>query len=145
VGRTAKGTVRLSSAALSKQLEGRVVSGFEELPSGSVSIRFADGGYVAIKQTANGVGVILHENAEPVAQEGPRPTRRQMEYIEFIRRYMHRNGVSPAETDIQAHFLVSDPSVNQMIRTLERRGFITRSHDWFGQTVPRSIRVIWDG
>jgi hypothetical protein len=40
--------------------------------------------------------------------------------------------------------LVSAPSVNQMIRTLERRGFIARDRDWFGQTMPRSIRVLWD-
>jgi repressor LexA len=65
--------------------------------------------------------------------------------LEFIKRYMHRFGVSPAETDIQRHFLVSAPSVNQMIRTLERRGFISRDRHWFGQTVPRSIRVVWDG
>jgi DNA-binding MarR family transcriptional regulator len=58
---------------------------------------------------------------------------------------MHRNGISPAETDIRVHFQVSAPSVNQMIRTLERRGFITRDRDWFGQTVPRSIRVLWEG
>lgn len=25
------------------------------------------------------------------------------------------------------------------------RGFITRDRDWMGQTVPRSIRVLWDG
>jgi len=35
--------------------------------------------------------------------------------------------------------------VNQMIRTLEKKGFISRDRDWFGQTVPRSIRVLWDG
>jgi DNA-binding MarR family transcriptional regulator len=58
---------------------------------------------------------------------------------------MSRYGVSPAEADIQTHFFVSAPSVNNMIRTLERRGFITRSRDFFGQTEPRSIRVLWDG
>ncbi|MDX1430754.1 MAG: MarR family transcriptional regulator, partial [Rhodothermales bacterium] len=65
--------------------------------------------------------------------------------LNFIRRYMDRFGRSPAETDIQRHFLVSAPSVNQMVRTLERRGFIERDRDGFGQTVPRSIRVLWDG
>ena len=129
---------------MSKRIEGRVVAGFEELSSGSLAIRFADGGYLVIEQGENGVGVILHDKIEPPERSGPRPTRRQLECLEFIRRYMHRNGVSPAETDIQAHFLVSAPSVNQMIRTLERRGFITRDRDWFGQTVPRSIRVLWD-
>jgi hypothetical protein len=37
----------------------------------------------------------------------------------------------------------SDPG--QMVRTLERRGFIEHSHDWHGKTVPRSIRVVWEG
>ncbi len=138
-------TVRLSAGALSKQMEGRVVSGFEEPSSGSLVIRFADGGYLAIEQGEHGVSVVLHDKAEDLQRKGPRPTRRQLEYLEFIRRYMHRYGVSPAETDIQAHVLVSAPSVNQMVRTLERRGFITRDRDWSGQTVPRSIRVIWDG
>jgi len=130
--------------ALSKRLTGRIVTGFEEGASGSPVIRFEDGGHLVIEQGESGFGLVLHEKVLPAGQDGPRPTRRQLEYLEFIRRYMHRNGVSPAETDIQAHFLVSAPSVNQMIRTLERRGFIIRDRDWFGQTVPRSIRVLWD-
>ena len=145
MARATKGTVRLSAGELSKRIAGRVAAGIEELPSGSLAIRFEDGGYLAIEQGENGVGVILHDKIEPPERRGPQPTRRQLEYLEFIRRYMHRNGVSPAETDIQAHFLVSAPSVNQMVRTLERRGFISRDRDWFGQTVPRSIRVLWDG
>jgi hypothetical protein len=133
----------MSVKALSKRLAGRVVTGLEEGPSGSPVIRFEDGGHLVIERGESGFGLVLHEKVLPVG-DGPRPTRRQLEYLEFIRRYMHRNGVSPAETDIQAHFLVSAPSVNQMIRTLEKRGFIVRDRDWFGQTVPRSIRVLWD-
>jgi DNA-binding MarR family transcriptional regulator len=39
--------------------------------------------------------------------------------------------------------MVSAPSVNQMIRTLEERGFIRRSVNLFtGQTASRSIRVL---
>jgi repressor LexA len=70
---------------------------------------------------------------------------RQREYLESIKKYMHRFSLALAETDVQRHFLVSAPSVNQMMRTLERRGFITRQKDRFGQTLPRSIRVLWDG
>ena len=40
--------------------------------------------------------------------------------------------------DIGRHFLVSAPSVNQMIQALERRGFITRQRG-----VPRSIRLVY--
>lgn len=145
MARAKKRTVSLRAGALSKRIVGRVVAGLEDLPSGSLAIRFQDGGHLAIEHGETGVGVTLHDKAAPPEQSGPRPTRRQLEYLEFIRRYMHRNGGSPAETDIQAHFLVSAPSVNQMVRTLERRGFITRNRDWFGQTEPRSIRVLWEG
>jgi repressor LexA len=72
------------------------------------------------------------------------PSARQREYLEFLVRYLARFGHSPAEADIQRHFMVSAPSVNQMMRTLERRGFITRGRDIFGQVIPRSIRVIVD-
>jgi LexA DNA binding domain len=144
MARSSRRTVPLSAGALSKRLAGRVVMGLEEDPSGSSVIRFEDGGHLVIEQGARGVGFVLHEKVLPVEKAGSRPTRRQLDYLEFIRRYMHRNGVSPAEADIQAHFLVSAPSVNQMIRTLEKRGFVCRDRDWFGQTVPRSIRVLWD-
>ena len=145
MARARKGTVPLNAGALSKRIAGRVVAGFEQLPSGSLAIRFEDGGYLEIEHGENGAGLVLHEKVGFQEQSGPRPTRRQLDYLQFIRRYMYRNGVSPAETDIQAHFQVSAPSVNQMIRTLERRGFITRDRDWFGKTVPRSIRVLWEG
>ena len=72
------------------------------------------------------------------------PTDRQREYLEFIKKFMHRFGVAPAESDIQRHFLVSAPSVNQMIRTLEQKGFLVRDRDWSGHAVPRSIRVLWE-
>jgi hypothetical protein len=134
----------MSTGALSKRLAGRVVKGLGEDASGSPMIQFEDGGRLVVEHGERGVGFVLHEKVLPVERAGSRPTRRQIQYLEFIRRYMHRNGVSPAETDIQAHFLVSAPSVNQMIRTLEKRGFISRDRDWFGQTVPRSIRVLWE-
>ncbi|MBI4728399.1 MAG: hypothetical protein HY775_02720 [Acidobacteria bacterium] len=50
---------------------------------------------------------------------------------------MQRFGRSPAESDIQRHFLVSAPSVNQMVQMLERQGFIERERG-----VPRSIRLV---
>jgi len=53
-------------------------------------------------------------------------------------------GFAPAESDIQRHFHVSAPSVHQMIKTLERRGFIAPGSDFNGQALPRSIRVLID-
>ena len=67
------------------------------------------------------------------------PTRRQLEYLAFISKYIHRFGRAPAERDIERHFLVSAPTVNQMMQMLERRGFITRQPG-----VPRSIRICID-
>lgn len=40
--------------------------------------------------------------------------------------------------------LVSAPSAHMMVKTLERRGFITRDRDIFGNVVPRSTRVLID-
>ncbi|MCW5977523.1 MAG: hypothetical protein KIT09_05575 [Bryobacteraceae bacterium] len=65
------------------------------------------------------------------------PSSRQREYLEFIKKYMLRFGGSPAEADIQRHFLVSAPSVNSMMQALERHGFIMRQRG-----MPRSIRLV---
>lgn len=65
-----------------------------------------------------------------------RPTQRQLEYLGFIRKNHTRYGRAPAESDIEKHFLVSAPSVNQRMQTLEKRGFITRQPG-----VPRSARI----
>ena len=68
-----------------------------------------------------------------------RPTKRQLEYLVFIRKYMVRFGRAPAESEIERHFLVSAPSVNQMMQMLERRGFIDRQAG-----VARSTRLCID-
>ncbi|OGA02090.1 MAG: hypothetical protein A3H35_06145 [Betaproteobacteria bacterium RIFCSPLOWO2_02_FULL_62_17] len=57
----------------------------------------------------------------------------------FISKYINRFGRAPAEADVERHFLVSAPSVNQMMQMLERRGFISRQAG-----VPRSIRICID-
>jgi repressor LexA len=67
------------------------------------------------------------------------PTKRQLEYLLFIAKYLGRYGRAPAESDIERHFLVSAPSVNQMMQMLERRGFISRKPG-----VPRSARICID-
>jgi Mn-dependent DtxR family transcriptional regulator len=52
------------------------------------------------------------------------PTQRR--YLAFIQAYTSRRGFPPAESDIAAAFCVSPPSVNQMVKTLEKRGLILR-------------------
>ena len=132
--------------ALSKQLAGQVVAEVAQPSPESIAIHFTTGAILALRLKGTGIAAVLtkpERGGKGTASE-PEPTRRQGEYLEFIKKYMHHYGVGPAERDIQRHFMVSAPSVNQMVRTLERRGFITRERDWSGQTLPRSIRVVWE-
>ena len=134
----------MNSEQLSRRLAGQVISRVAEDESGSMTIRFASGSALVVGWKPRGLAVSLLESEDEgtPSDSGPRPTRRQREYLEFIKRYIHRFGVAPAESDIRRHFMVSPPSVNQMMRTLEQRGFITRERDFSGQAVPRSIRVL---
>ena len=64
-------------------------------------------------------------------------TRVQGQYLAFIRAYTVIHREAPAEADMRRFFLVTPPSVHQMVLTLEKRGFISR--------VPgkaRSIRLL---
>ena len=63
-------------------------------------------------------------------------TPTQGRYLAFIHAYTNLHGCAPAETEIAAAMCVSPPSVNQMVKVLEKRGLIDRQP---GQ--PRSIRV----
>lgn len=143
----ARNEVPLDLASLSNRLSGLVVAELAQPAADTLALRFTSGDELMIRPDGDRCTMILSgpaaRTAGPAASGGP--TRRQSEYLDFIRRYMHRFGVAPAETDIQDHFMVSAPSVNQMVRTLERKGFIARDRDWLGKTVPRSIRVLWDG
>ena len=53
-------------------------------------------------------------------------TPRQGEFLAFIQRFTERHGVAPSFGEIAAHFGTSSPSVNGMIKTLERRGLLNR-------------------
>lgn len=64
-------------------------------------------------------------------------TPTQGRYLAFIRAYSQLHGYPPAEAEIGAAMLVSPPSVNQMVKMLERKGLIQRTP---GQ--PRSLRVL---
>jgi len=64
-------------------------------------------------------------------------TARQGEMLAFIQRFTAKHGVAPSFEEIASHFGTSAPSVNGMIKTLERRGLVSR--------VPgaaRSLRVL---
>ena len=63
-------------------------------------------------------------------------TPTQGRYLAFIHAYTNLHGDPPAESEIAAALRVSPPSVNQMVKMLEKRGLIDREP---GQ--PRSIQV----
>ena len=95
-----------------------------------LSIHFIGGAILLIESCESG---LITAVSRPSRSQ---PTKRQSEYLRFISKYVHQFGRAPAESDIQRHFLVSAPSVNHMMQTLERRGFIARQPG-----VPRSIRL----
>lgn len=77
----------------------------------------------------------LDQPRAPVSSEPPQPfTDKQGQYLAFIYTYTLLNRRPPAESDFQRFFLVTPPTVHQMIIQLERLGFIRR--------VPRQARSI---
>jgi hypothetical protein len=64
-------------------------------------------------------------------------TPTQGRYLAFIHAYTSLHGYPPAESEIAAAMCVSPPSVNQMVKMLERKGLIQRQP---GQA--RSVRVL---
>lgn len=61
----------------------------------------------------------------------------QGRYLAYIHEYTRGFGLPPAEAEIAAALGVSPPSVNQMVKTLEKKGFIQRLPG-----VPRSIKIL---
>ncbi len=123
------------------QVSGKSVSHVIQPEARRLEIHFIDGSILAVELLQDRLAAALTRSPSTVTgnhpTDGPRPTRRQREYLDFIARYIHRFGISPAESDIGRHFLVSAPSVNQMVQTLERRGLITRQRG-----MPRSISIV---
>jgi Mn-dependent DtxR family transcriptional regulator len=64
-------------------------------------------------------------------------TSRQGQYLAFIYYYTKLHGRPPAEIDMQRYFQVSPPAVHEMVKTLDRLGFISREAG-----KPRTIRLL---
>jgi len=64
-------------------------------------------------------------------------TPTQGRYLAYIHAYTEGFGLPPAESEIADAIGVSPPSVNQMMKTLEKKGLIRRQ-----PRVPRSIEVL---
>ena len=132
---------RTDVANITNQVWGKSVSQVAQPGPRRLEIHFTDDSVLTIDFLHRRLAATLTrgpaDSPDNSLYNGPEPTRRQREYLEFIARYILRFGISPAESDIERHFLVSAPSVNQMVQTLERRGFITRKRG-----IPRSISIV---
>lgn len=130
----------LDSESLTRALKSRQVSHATVNGARDLAIQFTDGTVLHVEAGLHGIRTRVDSKAKSAAQDSPRrPTKRQLEYLAFIAKYIQHFGRAPAESDIERHFLVTAPSVNQMLQLLERRGFITRRPG-----VPRSIRICID-
>jgi repressor LexA len=123
------------------QIAGKSVSRVAQPDPRHLEIHFTDDSVLAIAlchgELVASLARVCADATLDRGYDGAQPTRRQREYLGFIARYISRYGVSPAESDIARHFLLSAPSVNQMVQMLERRGFIARQRG-----VPRSITIV---
>lgn len=70
-------------------------------------------------------------------EKSPTYTPKQGQYLAFIYYYTKLNGFPPAQADIQQYFRVTPPTVNNMLKTLEKRGPISRV-----PRQPRSIKLL---
>lgn len=137
------------SKDLADQLVGQRVSRVDTNQVDQLMLHFVEGATLCVTWSPNGLLVQMNQPSVKAAPNtvdtantvnAPnRPTKRQLDYLLFIRKYMTRYGRAPAESDIERHFMVSAPSANQMMQMLERRGFITRQPG-----VPRSARICID-
>ena len=64
----------------------------------------------------------------------PKYTKKQGQYLAFIHHYTVVHKRPPAETDMQAYFGVTAPTIHQMVVRLEEKGLIKR--------IPRQARTI---
>jgi Plasmid pRiA4b ORF-3-like protein/LexA DNA binding domain len=64
-------------------------------------------------------------------------TPTQGRYLAFINAYIKLHGFPPAESDIAAALCVSPPSVNMMVKTLEKKGLILRQPG-----KPRALEIL---
>ncbi len=126
------------SETLTRQLRGCQVAHISCAGKQDLVVHFSNGLVLTVERGEQALFVSVDSPYRSIQNdpEQTRPTQRQLEYLRFITRYILRFGIAPAEADIQRHFLVSAPSVNQMMQTLERLGFISRQRG-----VARSIRV----
>jgi hypothetical protein len=131
------GATTIAAAQLG-HLAGKRVNGIVR-ENGHLTIEFMDGTKLVISIREGMLATDVHHESDQPRMARETPTKRQLEYLLFIAKYIRRYGRAPAESDIERHFLVSAPTVNQMMHMLERRGFIARQAG-----VPRSTTICID-
>ena len=90
---------------ITRQISGKCVLRVEAGENEGLSIQFVDGSALLIERLGQGLSVSFESRVD--SKKCPAalwPTSRQRDYLEFIKKYMLRFGVSPAEYDIQRHF-----------------------------------------
>jgi LexA DNA binding domain len=129
-------TKTVSAKALTAKLRGQTVSHVVTEGFYRMALHFSDGTALELNAEVEGLIASIGKSSDSASSSG-QPTKRQREYLVFIEKYIARFDQAPAESDIGKHFLVSAPSVNQMMQSLERRKFITRQPG-----VARSIKLV---
>ena len=81
--------------------------------------------------------VIIERAPQLDASLPPSFTPKQAQYLAFIHYYSKIHRQAPSDADLHQYFRVSAPSVHEMIKTLERNGWIERTPQ-----VARSIRLL---
>src|SRR5712691_3587610 len=117
MARIRKGSFNLDLDKIARRVSGKCVSHLSAPENGRLVVHFVDGSTLVIERSGAGLAIDLASDDKcRECAAAAEPTTRQSEYLEFIKRYMVRFGISPAESDIQRHFLVSAPTVNQMMQ-----------------------------
>ena len=106
---------------------------------------------ITLPEARRALVIVLEEAAPDVAQAAssgkrtlsgepappPRYTKKQGQYLAYIHTYTQLHGVPPSESDLQAYFQVTPPSVHQMVVRLTEKALIARTP---GQA--RTIKVL---
>jgi len=92
---------------ISKAVSGKCILDVTRPDGESLIIHFADRSTLLVERRGRKLSVALGASADslPERASGPLPTLRQGEYLDFIKKYISRFGVSPAESDKALHGL----------------------------------------
>ena len=94
--------------------------------------------FLRVHSIENEAFEVAIEPAPPLDPSSPpKFTVKQGQYLAYLYNYAKIHRRAPSESDLQRYFRVSPPAVHDMIKTLERNGFIARTPG-----VARSIRVL---